>query len=205
MGRWSYSYKIEADGLKKINTRFLKKHGYFEGWRSGTITWTSGYSENKSSISIQVSILEGHGYMRLIYTQTDRESDEKKDFDYQVQLTTTPCEFGGKRYWFICPLTKNNRTCGRRVGTLYKAGDYFGCRHCYDLTYSSKKVNRAWKYGYLAKLLDIEDKISRTRETMKRAFYAGRPTRKLRRIMRLDRSAEPYQTILLNNEGRGIL
>ena len=205
MGRWSYSDKMEADGLKKITTGFLKKYNYFEGWRSGVITWTNGGSDSKSQISIQVSVLSGDNYMRLMYTQTDYETHQKGDYDYKVQLVTTSCRFGGERYWFICPLVKNNRVCGRRVGTLYKGGNYFGCRHCYDLTYSSRKVNRSWKYGYLAKLLDVEDKISRVRETMKRSFYAGKPTKKMRRIMRLDRSAEPYLGILLNNEKEGIL
>lgn len=205
MGRSSYSNKMEADGLKKIETSFLKKHGYFEGWRSGTLTWTHGYSESKSSISIQTSVTQGEGYMRLVYTQTDRETEEKKDFDYQVQLTTTLCKFGGQRYWFICPLIKKDRICGRRVGTLYKGGNYFGCRHCFELTYSSRKANRNYKYYYLFRLLDVDSKIEKIRETMKRSFYAGRPTKKLRRIMRLDRGLEPYQEILLRNEKQGIL
>ncbi len=30
--------------------------------------------------------------------------------------------------------------CGRRVGVQYLgAGEYFGCRHCYNLTYTSSK------------------------------------------------------------------
>jgi hypothetical protein len=140
-----------------------------------------------------------------MYTQTDRETEEKKDFDYQVQLTTTSCKFGGLRHWFICPLIKQGRSCGRRVGTLYKGGNYFGCRHCFELTYSSRKTNRNYKYYYLFRLLDVDSKIEKIKETMKRSFYAGRPTKKMRRIMRLDRSLEPYQEILLRNEKRGIL
>jgi hypothetical protein len=33
--------KNEADDVKKISTSFLKKHDYFTGWRSGTMTWTT--------------------------------------------------------------------------------------------------------------------------------------------------------------------
>ena len=135
--------KTEADDVKKIHTSFLNKHGYFNGFRTGTITWTHGWSENKSSVSIQVFTFdEDNQYLNIQYTQTDNYSGEKKDFDYKIPLTTTPCRYGGKRYWFTCPWYKSGVYCGRRVGTLYKDGDYFACRHCYQLTYSSRKVNR---------------------------------------------------------------
>ena len=52
-----------------------------------------------------------------------------------VELTWTPCNYGGKRPWFICPATG----CGRRVAVIYGAGRYFACRHCYDLTYASQQ------------------------------------------------------------------
>lgn len=77
--------KNEADDVKKIRTSFLKKHDYFTGWRSGTMTWTrSGWGgEHKSSVGIEVSITDGDGYLRIHYTQTDRDTQEKKDFDYK--------------------------------------------------------------------------------------------------------------------------
>jgi hypothetical protein len=48
-------------------------------------------------------------------------------FDY------TPCNYGGRRTWFLCP------QCGRRVLILYGAGKRFLCRHCYGLTYSCQQ------------------------------------------------------------------
>ena len=59
---------------------------------------------------------------------------------YVVRLTTTVPHLGGFRYWFCCPLTRNGHVCGRRVGKLYlpPGGRYFGCRHCYQLTYQSQ-------------------------------------------------------------------
>jgi hypothetical protein len=119
--------KTEADGIKKISASFLKKNAYFTGWRSGTITWTrNGWGgEHKSSVGIEVSTMDGNGYLRIHYTQTDRDTNEKKDFDYKIPLTTTPCRYGGKRYWFICPMSKSGVYCGKRVSTLYKDGDFF--------------------------------------------------------------------------------
>ena len=39
------------------------------------------------------------------------------------------------------PLTVNGRDCNRRVAKLYLPPScrYYGCRHCYDLTYKSSQ------------------------------------------------------------------
>ena len=189
MGRWSYGGKTEADDVKKIETSFLKKHGYFCGWKSGTITWTSGWSENKSSVGIEVSVMNNENYLRIHYTQTDRDSGEKKAFDYRIPLTTTLCHFGGRRYWFTCPWYRNGIYCGRRVGVLYKDGDYFACRHCYDLTYNSRKQNRKYRYHPLFSILDIDQKIEKLEEKIRTPYYRGRPTKKQRRLEQLYRQA----------------
>ena len=56
----------------------------------------------------------------------------------QLQITATPCHFGGYRYWFVCP------SCNRRSGTLYqKAADGpLLCRNCQDLTYLKSRYNK---------------------------------------------------------------
>ncbi len=179
--------KNEADDVKKISTSFLKKHDYFTGWRSGTMTWTrSGmWGENKSSVGIEVSVLDDNNYLRIHYTQTDRDTEEKKDFDYKIPLTTTPCRYGGKRYWFTCPWSKGDVYCGKRVGTLYKDGDYFACRHCYELTYSSRKVNRRYRMYSLFNILTLEQKIEELSKQVKRPYYQGRPTRKQKQLEKL--------------------
>ena len=177
--------KQEADNIKKIATSFLKKNDFFQGWRSGMITWTHGYSGDKNSVSIEVSTLECDKYLRIYYTQTDRNTEEKKDFDYKIPLINTPCHYGGKRYWFICPWYKNGVYCGRRVGVLYKDGDYFACRHCYELTYSSKKKNRKYKHYPLFFALDIRMKIEELEKEIKRRYYANKPTKKQRKLSQM--------------------
>lgn len=188
MGRWSYSGKTEADDLQKIGTSFLKKHGFFEGRCFGTATWTHSWSESKSSVWIMVSTINNENYLRIRYTQTDSSSGEKKDFDYKIQLATTPCYFGGKRYWFICPWYVSGVYCGKRVGVLYKGGDYFACRHCYNLTYNSKNQNK-YHYHPFFSVLDIEQKIEKARERIKTPYYRGQPTRKQRVLEQLCRQA----------------
>lgn len=179
--------KTEADNIKKIETSFLKKHGYFTGWRSGTITWTHGYSGNKSSVGIEVSTMNDENYLRIHYTQTDNGTGEKKDFDYKVQLEKTPCHFGGFRYWFKCHLYKSGVYCGKRVGVLYKDGDWFGCRHCYELTYSSRNANRGYSHYPLFRTLELEMKAEKLEEKTRNYTYRGRPTKKRQKLEKIYR------------------
>lgn len=199
-----YGGKQEGDNLKKIEIRWLKKYSYLDGWKSGVIKWTSGWDGSESSIGIMGRVSEDDAYIKLTYTQTDQDGI-KKDFDYKVYLARSPCNYGGVRYWFICPLSANGKPCDRKVGVLYKNGDYFGCRHCYNLTYASKNENRRYKNYYLFRILDTQTKVEKIRSTMKKSFYAGKPTRKMRRIMRLHQGSEPYVDTLMKREKRGIL
>jgi hypothetical protein len=62
-----------------------------------------------------------------------------------LELTTTACNFGGERYWLLCP------HCRRRCAALYlpPRASRLACRYCYDLSYRSQQERPA----DLAKLL----------------------------------------------------
>ncbi|MBU0686777.1 MAG: hypothetical protein KKB81_02835 [Candidatus Margulisbacteria bacterium] len=173
--------KREADRLSKIDIRWLKQQGYLIGLISAIIEWPNSFSDEKNAINITVSTLGKDNYIHLRYTQTE-DNNEKKEFDYKVTLTTTPCNYGAERYWFICPLSINGKYCSKRVATLYKAGDYFGCRHCYNLTYKSRNENRDGKYHFLTVLYNLEDKIDKLSAKMRRKYYAGKPTKLQKRL-----------------------
>jgi len=180
MGRYYSSKKEESDCLKNISASFLNKYGYFkDGWRSGTINW-SRHGEKTGNISVQSSINEEDQYIRLYYTQTDRQTEEKTDFDYKIPLTTTPCYFGGNRYWFICPWYADSKYCGRRVGVLYLSNKYFACRHCNSLTYNSRNLGGWSKLG--GQVVSIPE-LERLEDEVKLKYYNGKMTRKYRRYM----------------------
>jgi hypothetical protein len=104
---------------------------------SGTWAWfrDATRTEQTSSLDYEVDTIVDPPTVRLFYTKTAT----KEALDYQIRLTVTRPRFGGLRWWFICPLVVNGRPCGRRVGKLYlpPGGRYYGCRHCYQLTYRS--------------------------------------------------------------------
>ena len=54
-----------------------------------------------------------------------------------IPLEYTEPHYGGVRFWFICPLSVDGQSFGRRVSKLFLPPEqrYFGCRHCYNLTY----------------------------------------------------------------------
>jgi hypothetical protein len=187
--------KTTVEDCRSVSIAFLKKHGYFCGYRSGRINWTNAMGEQVGSIEVAVNI-ENRNYVRFSYTITNRYSGEKVDYDYEVGLTTTQCHFGGVRYWFICPLNKNSVPCRRRVGKLYRAGKYFGCRHCYDLSYKSRNESHSGRFGIMGSLLDINKRINKLCEQTKYWTYAGRPTRKARRIYTLQKKREACGRIL---------
>ncbi len=95
-----------------------------------------------------------------------------------VELSSTPCHFGGKRWWMKCD-------CGRRVQKLYipPREVYYSCRKCHDLTYKLQKEHTsnlmAWQ-----KACDYEVKLCEIGKGIKRTCYAGKPTRKFRQYLK---------------------
>lgn len=151
MGRWSYSSRSTTGECKSISVKFLNTHHYFDGYvRAGGMKWSRN-GEETGSIGFVISIIEGDEYIRFQYAQSNRNTAEKTELDYKALLVSTPCHFGGRRWWFICPLVVNGNVCNRRVGVLYLGGDkYFGCRHCYNLTYQSSKEHNK-RFDWLRK------------------------------------------------------
>jgi hypothetical protein len=85
-------------------------------------------------ISYEAHLGQETGQMRLKYTTTELRG-ERRQFDYWVQLATTPQPFGGRRWWFICPRT------GRRAAKLYLPNGAYtvASRQAYRLAYPSQQ------------------------------------------------------------------
>ena len=105
--------------------------------QTGKLSWRiDGMKE--CSIGYKACTLDGVPWLRLHYTLTGT----RERVEYRLDLTTTSPGFGGQRWWFNCPGIKPGRPCGRRVGKLYlpPGRQFFGCRHCHQLTYTSPFV-----------------------------------------------------------------
>lgn len=118
-----------------IDTTFLHRRGWLSPGliRSGFLTWTRG-DGSVSRITMTTDLIDPDcPIARLSYTV------DKKPFEYSIHLTRTLPNFGGFRWWFVCPLTVGGVTCERQVRKLYLNGQFFGCRHCHNLTYKSRQ------------------------------------------------------------------
>jgi len=205
MGRRYWDKKHTVEDCKSISISFLRKNGYFASlWPQG-IVWTNRVGEETASMTVMVHTSQDESYIRLIYTMTERNTGKEAHFDYKVDLVTTPCNLGGVRWWFICPLSRNGVYCGRRVGVLYRAprADYYGCRHCYDLSYESRNGCRHGRLAYLSHCWTLSARIKKLQEQTKRWTYRGVRTKRMQRlsvlIARLNAYGREYLPDLLHD------
>lgn len=132
--RWDTKTKLD-DGLrldmnKLIRDKLVKPnvHAY------GTLTWTSTRTgEERGNIGYEVNTRNPDDmWLRVYYTSTIH--GEKHKMDYKIRLTMTTPHYGGKRFWFLCPLT------GKKSSVLHSppGSKWFASRHAYNLKYSSQ-------------------------------------------------------------------
>jgi hypothetical protein len=137
---WRSRKKTVVERCRVLDANRWMREGILKGgvWQSGSWCWYRDASrkEKTAAIGYEVNTLDPAGpWVRLSYTFTATQ----QQFDYRVELTTTRPRFGGLRWWFVCPLVVQGCPCNRRVGKLYlpAGGRYYGCRRCYNLTYTS--------------------------------------------------------------------
>lgn len=145
MYRWSS--KNTVDGLKSLNVNWLNRNGYLTPGRWSSVRWTRG-GEECGDIGLRAE----SGRLVLVYRSRSYDNDWE-DVEEPVWLTWAPCNYGGRRPWFLCP----GSGCGRRVGKLYVAGKYFLCRHCYDLAYQSQRETA--RYRLMTKAQNIRRRL----------------------------------------------
>lgn len=131
--------KGTTSDMRSIDVRYMHRKGLLKIGMSGSLSWSRN-GQQVASINFRV---EGDA-LRLMY-RSRRTGEGWKDHDYVVHLTYTPCNYGGRRAWFLCPC------CGWRAAVLY-GGSIYACRKCHQLAYKSQRetpgdraINRAEK------------------------------------------------------------
>jgi hypothetical protein len=145
-------------------------------WR--WVAWSGRQGE-----SDRISLLVLDDGVRLSYTVTPC-GGSARDVDEFVAVEWTPCPYGGRRPWWLCP------GCGRRCGVLHGVGDRFRCRPCHGLAYRSqveKPMDRAFRAGW--KLRDRLGARSRHDLGRPRGMHLSTYGRLLERIEAADQAA----------------
>jgi hypothetical protein len=127
-----YSGIVEESSQLDVNT--LVRDGIIgQGCHaSGIISWTR--FSGTSSIGFETDCYMLNGHITLNY-RVSQLGKSDQIINYPIELCTTKPNYGGIRWWFICP----NTDCNAMVGKLYQplGGQYFLCRTCNNLTYAS--------------------------------------------------------------------
>ena len=118
-----------------LDVNFLHRQGSLRNGSAGSLQWSRN-GERVSSIGYR---MEGNQFT-LDYRHRS-SGGEWEDVKEHVLVVRNPCRFGGTRPFFICPGVINGVVCGRRVVMLYAHGNYYFCRHCYRLKYTSQYEN----------------------------------------------------------------
>jgi hypothetical protein len=136
-GRWrSHDKGITVEECLVLSMADLVRQQFVvpRGWTSGSLSWKrTGEAEPFATIGFEADISASCAWMRLHYTANGNP------VDYRVRLTSTRPNFGGVRWWFVCPLVRADGGPPRRVAKLYLPPGqvYFGSREAHGLTYTS--------------------------------------------------------------------
>ena len=117
--------------VAQLDIRWMERHGLLAP--GGSRRWQWGRGE-VPAVEILMQVKEPG--LWVSYQDMNR-ANEVQAVRYAIAVAWTPCHFGGRRPWLLCPVA----TCQRRVAVLY-GGPVFACRHCLDLVYPSQREAR---------------------------------------------------------------
>lgn len=184
-----FNSKYTVGQCKKIDLAMLKKRKALDvekgTFNSVTMQWGTNYNHKINTANILIS-LGKNPEEKFIHIVT---AGHTRVINQRVYLTNTPCNYGGLRYWFICP-------CQKRVRIIYLSPhpmlDYFGCRHCLNLTYYSRNEPKHPFY----RIIKLDQEADKLGKTMRRGYWDGKPTRKHRRILKMDEQIKLLRSAL---------
>ncbi|WP_282608975.1 hypothetical protein [Pelagibius sp. Alg239-R121] len=147
--------KTAAEDTLTLSIFDLKRLGVLgkDSRTAGSLSWSSG-----SSISYSAMVYSaGYPNIRLDF------SCRGKSITQEIQLTQTTLASGGKRWWFLCPVTFE------RVGKLHFAGSppRFACRKAHNLTYRSCQESRRFDRLHAAIAAQLGTTLADVKRTLK--------------------------------------
>jgi hypothetical protein len=146
-----------ADGLT-ISLPLMMQRGWVQDGcvcNFGQLTWSTNGS-HRASVGYSYDMVDpGFTHMRLKYTRSPSGREPEK-VDQLVHLTFTEPQYGGRRWWFVCPFT------GKRATKLFMppGGDRFASRTAWRLGYRSQRV--AHRDRPFEKLFRLQRKLGST-------------------------------------------
>jgi hypothetical protein len=119
--------RLVAQAAMRLDIRELRRRGCLIAGRHGSIEW-AWHDGSKSSVAFKSEL---HA-INLAYTWTDRWSGQTFSVSERVDLDWSPCRFGGRRAYFLCP------GCPYCAEVLFLRGGRFRCRAGARVAYASQ-------------------------------------------------------------------
>jgi hypothetical protein len=134
-GSGQHGGRPTVDASRGIDLAWMLREGLARpGQRvSGALRWSCGGSPS-GSISYD-AVMDDPEQERLQLSYTRGSGEDAESVRQTVYLCHTQPNFGGKRWWMICPYR------GNRAGKLYlpPGGDRFASRKAWRLAYQSQR------------------------------------------------------------------
>ena len=167
VGRGVLFKKTTVESCCGLDMTFLAKQINLDEPGITQVSWRGSWGK-RTSIIVFVRPPER---IALLYKLTRGINGEIGKYAYYVYLDTTPCYFGNKRWWFLCPV------CNRRCRVLYLPGwaTHFACRICHDLTYESRQEGHSRWFALFRAMNEgfkLEEKLRRARSPRSRERIA---------------------------------
>lgn len=149
-----------AESYRRLDIRQMLKAGCIKSHYRFSWQWLNDTGEQVASVMCRVDG-EAHG-LTVTYNWKNSRDTKWQPVDIRICLTSTLCNYGGKRWWFKCPC------CSRRAAVLYIMEGSLRCAKCGRVSYASQRGNvtdRAWirQRKLEAKLGDYGQKPKRMR------------------------------------------
>ncbi len=159
-GRGVYYRKSTVHASRVLDLLDIQRTGPLHSGARGVTSWRRG-KEDAGSVGYSVGTFEGEPTLLWLEYTTNLGTGPKTFHRYWVKIESTPCHFGRRRYWFICPMNADGRLCQRRSRILYlpPGGVKFGCRECHRLTYDCRQQHRNYFYETMGKHQDAQERL----------------------------------------------
>lgn len=129
-GGWNDTGRPLKSDAMDLDVNHVRRSGGFEIGSNRLWTWRWSHWR-ECSIGVW-----GRGEdegVTLAYTVTPHDGRELFQVREDVEVDWSPCRYGGRRAYWLCP------GCGRRAVKLYGVGASYRCRTCHRIAYQTQR------------------------------------------------------------------
>jgi hypothetical protein len=135
MGRERWTNRLTVESCLSLDIESFRRAGTVPSSQlgvSGEVVWKTlsgdflGWLDYATQTTLAGTKIHVREQVRMLCSRVVEIPEQ------QIDLTTSPTNFNGKRYWFLCG-------CWRQVGRIYlpPGEGIIRCRHCYNLIHRS--------------------------------------------------------------------